>query len=73
MIDNVVDEETFKLQTNHNNPLDDQKRGRRLRVSKEQSQKPKIYSGETWQLNFQSSGDLKKHGNTEKSKVNEVT
>lgn len=39
--------------------------------AKDRKKDPKSIPGEHWRIKFQSSSDLKKHGNTEKSKVNE--
>ena len=38
---------------------------------KDRAKDPKSIPGERWRIKFQSAGDLKKHGNTEKSKVSE--
>jgi hypothetical protein len=39
--------------------------------AKDRAKDPKSIPGEHWRIKFQSTGDLKKHGNTEKSKVSE--
>ncbi len=39
---------------------------------KDMARDPKHIKGERWRVKFQSSGDLKKHGNTEMSSVNET-
>jgi len=40
-------------------------------TNKDMAKDPKHIKGERWRIKFQSDGDLKKHGNTEMSKVNE--
>jgi hypothetical protein len=41
--------------------------------AKDRAKDPKSIPGEHWRVKFQSAGDLKKHGNTEKSKINEAS
>jgi hypothetical protein len=40
--------------------------------AKDRAKDPKSIPGEHWRVKFQSSSDLKKHGNTEKSKIEEA-
>ena len=40
--------------------------------AKDRAKDPKSIPGEHWRIRFQSAGDLKKHGKTEKSKVSEA-
>jgi len=40
--------------------------------AKDRAKDPKSIPGEHWRIKFQSAHDLKKHGNTEKSKVSEI-
>jgi hypothetical protein len=41
--------------------------------AKDRAKDPKSIPGEHWRVKFQSERDLKKHGNTEKSKINEAS